>query len=49
MSLHEESGQRKDIIDYIKSVVESDPKLGKWREEDKQLVIDTLSRKADGM
>lgn len=49
MSLHEESGQRKDIIDYIKSVVESDPKMGKWREEDKQLVIDTLSRKADGM
>ena len=49
VSLHEENGQRKDIIDYLKSVVESDPKMAKWREEDKQLVIDTLSRKADGM
>jgi hypothetical protein len=49
VSLHEEGGQRKDIIDYIKSVVESDPKMGKWREGDKQLVIDTLARKADGM
>src|SRR5713101_8398283 len=49
VSLHEEGGQRQDIIDYLKSVVESDPKMGKWREEDKQLVIDTLARKADGM
>jgi hypothetical protein len=49
VSLHEEGGQRKDIIDYLKSVVESDPRMGKWREEDKQLVIDTLARKADGM
>jgi hypothetical protein len=49
VSLHEEGGQRQDIIDYLKSVVESDPRMGKWREEDKQLVIDTLARKADGM
>jgi hypothetical protein len=49
VSLHEEGGQRQDIVDYLKSVVESDPKMGKWREEDKQLVIDTLARKADGM
>jgi hypothetical protein len=49
VSLHEEGGQRRDIIDYIKSVVESDPRMGKWREEDKQLVIGTLARKADGM
>jgi hypothetical protein len=49
VSLHEEGGQRQDIIDYLKSVVESDPRMGKWRDEDKQLVIDTLARKADGM
>ena len=49
VSLHNEGGQRKDIVDYLTSVVESDPRMGKWREEDKQLVIDTLSLKADGM
>jgi len=49
VSLHDEGGQRKDIIEYLKYVVESDPKMGKWREEDKQLVIDTLAQKADGM
>jgi hypothetical protein len=47
--LHDEHGQRKDIIDFIKHFVASDRKLGKWREEDKELVIDTLARKAQGM
>ena len=49
VSLHEECGQRNDIIDYIKSVVLSDPRMRRWRDEDKNLVIDTLSEKADGM
>jgi hypothetical protein len=49
MSLHDEEGQRKDIVNYIKYVVESDRNIGRWREEDKQLVIDTLSQKAKGM
>jgi len=49
MSLHDESGQRQDILDYISNVVHSDRKMRKWRPEDKQLVIDTLSAKADGM
>ena len=49
VSLHEEGGQKQDIIDYIKSVVESDPKMRRWSLEDKLLVIDTLSRRADGM
>ena len=49
VSLHDEGGQRQDIIDYLKSVVESDPRMGEWRGEDKQLVIDTLARKAGGM
>jgi hypothetical protein len=49
VSLHEQSGQKQDIIDYIKSVVQSDPKMCRWRDEDKNLVIETLSEGADGM
>ena len=49
ISLHDESGQKDDIIEYIKSVVRSDRSMRRWKEEDKQLVIDTLSVKADGM
>jgi hypothetical protein len=49
ISLHDENGQKEDIIDYIKSVVHSDREMRRWREEDQQLVVDTLSRKADGM
>jgi len=49
LSLHEQSGQRKDIIDYVSSVVYSDTKMRRWREEDKRLVIETLSKRADGM
>jgi hypothetical protein len=49
ISLHDERGQKEDIIAYIKSVVRSDKKMRKWREEDQELVIDTLSQNADGM
>jgi hypothetical protein len=49
MSLHDESGQKQDIFDYIRTVVHSDRKMRRWRPEDRQLVIDTLSAKADGM
>ena len=49
ISLHDESGQKEDIIRYIKSVVRSDRNMRRWKEEDKKLVIDTLSEKADGM
>jgi hypothetical protein len=49
MSLHDEGGQRNDIINYIKSVVESDANMRKWRPEDRQLVIVSLSQKANGM
>ena len=49
ISLHDERGQKEDIIDYIKSFVRSDKKMRGWRDEDKQLVVDTLSEKADGM
>jgi hypothetical protein len=49
ISLHDESGQKDDIIKYIKSVVHSDKKMRSWRDEDKELVIEVLSEKADGM
>ena len=49
ISLHDESGQKEDIITYIKSVVHSDRTMRRWRQEDQNLVIDTLSQNADGM
>ena len=49
ISLHDESGQKEDIIQYIKSIVHSDRSMRRWKEEDKQLVVDTLSDRADGM
>ena len=49
ISLHDETGQKEDITTYIKSVVRSDRRMRKWREEDQNLVIDTLSQNADGM
>ena len=49
ISLHDEKGQNDDIIAYIKYVVRSDRRMRRWKEEDKQLAIDTLSDKADGM
>jgi hypothetical protein len=49
VSLHDERGQKKDIVDYVKWVVSSDRKMRRWRDEDKEMVVETLSRKADGM
>ena len=49
VSLHEESGQKMDILDYITEVVRTDKRICKWREEDKELVITFLSEKSDGM
>jgi hypothetical protein len=49
VSLHDESGQEEDIANYVSSFVHSDRRMGRWREEDKELVIKTLSEKADGM
>ena len=49
VSLHNQTGQKKDIVDYVSSVVDSDTNMQKWREEDKRLVIKTLSERADGM
>ena len=49
VSLHGQTEQKNDIIEYINSVVQSDARMGKWREQDQRLVIDTLSERADGM
>jgi hypothetical protein len=49
VSLHDENGQKKDIIDYVSAVMGSDREFERWRDEDKYLVIKTLSEKADGM
>jgi hypothetical protein len=49
VSLHDEIGQHKDIKDYIKSIVNKNKKMRNWNSQYKQLVIDVLTRKADGM
>ena len=49
VSLHDQTGQKKDIVEYVRSVVRSDARIGKWRDDDQNLVIETLSDKADGM
>jgi len=49
VSLHDQSGQKKDIVDYVNSVVSSDKNMRRWREEDKKVVVEVLSKKADGM
>ena len=52
VSLHDESGQRDDIVDYVRSVVYADSEetmMKRWRDADKKMVVETLSEKADGM
>jgi len=49
VSLHDESGQQEDIANFVASFVRSNQRMKRWREEDKNLVIKTLSAKADGM
>ncbi len=49
VSLHDESGQKKYISDYMSSVMYSDRKLQRLRDEDKKLAVELLSERADGM
>ena len=51
VSLHDQSGQKRDIVDYVRSVVysNSEPYMRRWKKEDKELVIETLAERADGM
>ena len=51
VSIHDQSGQKEDIADFVRSVVYSDSEqiMRRWRTEDKELVIKMLSERADGM
>ncbi|KAH9030407.1 ankyrin repeat-containing domain protein [Lactarius pseudohatsudake] len=49
VSLHDQTGHKEDIAKYINSEVGVVANDKKWREDDKELVIETLSQKADGM
>ena len=51
VSLHDQSGQREDIVNYVNSVIysESETMMKRWRAEDKKMVVESLSEKADGM
>ncbi|KAI9437172.1 hypothetical protein H4582DRAFT_2129604 [Lactarius indigo] len=51
ISLQDEGGQKKDIASYVRSVVYSGSGkfMKRWRTEDKEHVIETLSERADGM
>ena len=51
LSIHDQKGQKKDIEDYIRSVVyaSSYRAMRRWTAQDKKLVITTLSDRADGM
>ena len=49
ISIHDETGQMEDIENYIRSVVNTDPKYRKWKQEDQRMVIDVLTERAEGM
>ena len=49
VSLHDESGQKEDIENYIKSIINTDRRMQRWSLVHKRLVIDVLTERADGM
>ena len=49
ISLHDEIGQKRDIEDYIKSVINTRPKKGPWKVVHEELAIDFLIKNANGM
>lgn len=48
VSLHDESGQKWDIENFIKSVIDMHPE-NEWEAEDQRRVITVLTEKSDGM
>jgi hypothetical protein len=46
ISLHDESGQNRDINAYVTAIVQS---VKNWRDDDKKMVVDKLTENADGM
>ena len=49
ISLHDEGGQRRDIEDYIKSVINTHTIEARWKEEHRKLAFDALTKKSNGM
>ena len=49
ISLHDESGQKRDIINYVTFIVRSDKWMKTWRDEEKEMIIEKLTEKVDGM
>ena len=51
VSLHDEAGQKEDIVEYVRSIVysDSDTNMKRWKKEDKELVVKILAERADGM
>ena len=49
VSLHDESGQKKDIVDNVTFVVRSEKRMKGWRDEEKDMIIDRLTEIVDGM
>jgi hypothetical protein len=49
ISLQSEAGQTQDIADYVSSSVHSKLVRRRWSKKDEEMIVDTLSRKADGV
>ena len=49
VTLHDESGQQQDIANYVTSFVQSNERMRRWPEADKDLVIKVLLEEANGM
>ena len=49
ISLHDETRPKIVISNYLSSVVSSDERMKTWRDEDKQLIVEELSERADGL
>ena len=49
VSLHDQDGQKKDIVDYVRYAVYSNQFMKRWHKEDKEMVVEKLSKRANGM
>ena len=49
VSLHDQTGHKADIASYIRFKIDFISHDKRWRNVDKELVVETLSEEADGM
>ncbi|KAH9980858.1 ankyrin repeat-containing domain protein [Lactifluus volemus] len=49
ITLHDQGGQKDDIVNYVKFMTHSHKDMQKWRSKDRDLVIQRLSEGANGM